>query len=312
MAKTKEIILKDSGVDYNVADHTYFYQGKQFQGITGTLINRAYPKDETYASVSEEVLNHAAERGSACHQAVGNYFEIGIASTGFEAIVDEAKRLLESQGLRPIRFEYVVTDFEHYASPIDIVCVNEKDEICIVDMKFTSKLLYQQVELQTSIYKRFFHLVNPKLQAKRLYVLWTHTNDAHEVKDSGIYELTPVEDSFIDDLIAADTSKTSFDITRYYGSVPAEVSKVEDYLVQLSALVKEKTDELNTIKNGLCQLMLENHVKQFDSFRLKLTTVTPKPRKSFDSKSFQTDYPDLYEQYCRWSEVQPSVRLTIK
>lgn len=312
MAKTKEIILKDSGVIYDPVPHTYSYQGKELQGITGTLINRAYPKDDTYQGVSEEVLNHAAERGSACHQAVGNYYEIGMASTGFEAIVGEAKRLLESQNLTPIRFEYVVTDYEHYASPIDIVCTNEKNEICIVDMKYTAKLHYEQVSLQTSIYKRFFTIVNPKLQAKHIYVLWTHTNDAHEVKESGIYELTPVEDAFIDDLIKADTEDTAFDITKYYGAVPAAVNKVEDYVASLSQLVKEKTEELNTIKDGLCKLMLDNGVKQYDSIRLKLTTVTPKPRKSFDSKTFQADHPDIYEQYCKVSETAPSVRLTIK
>lgn len=312
MAKTKGIVLQDSGVIYDPVPHTYSYQGKPLQGITGTLINRAYPKDETYANISEAVFNHAAERGSACHQAVGNYYDIGMASTGFEGIVAEAKRLLESQGLKPIRFEYVVTDFEHYASPIDIVCVNEKNEICIVDMKYTAKLHYEQVTLQTSIYKRFFHLVNPKLQAKHLYVLWTHTNDNHDILDSGIYELTPVEDSFIDDLIKADVDNTTFDIQKYYGPVPAAVNKVEDYLSSLAAEVKTKTDELNKIKEGLCQLMLDNGVKQYSSVRIQLTTVIPKPRKTFDSAAFKKDHADLYEQYCKTSETKPSVRLTIK
>lgn len=308
----KEIILQDSGVAYEPVGHTYSLNGKPLQGVTGTLINRAYPKDKTYSNIPEEVLNHAAERGSACHQAVGNYYDIGMASTGYEGIVEEARRLLESQGLTPIRFEYVVTDFEHYASPIDIVCVNEKGEICIVDMKYTAKLHYEQVTLQTSIYKRFFHLVNPKLQAKHLYVLWTHTNDDHEVLDSGIYELTPVEDDFIDELIRADIADSTFDIAKFYGPIPMAVSKVEDYLSTLAAEVKAKTDELNKIKEGLCQLMMDNGVKQYSSVRIQLTTVTPKPRKTFDSASFKKDHEDLYEQYCKTSETKPSVRLTIK
>lgn len=312
MTMKKEIILQDSGVDYEPVGHTYRFNGKILQGITSTLINRAYPKEKTYSNIPEEVLNHAAERGSACHQAVGNYYDIGIASTGYETIVEEAKKLLESQGLTPIRFEYVVTDFEHYASPIDIVCVNEKGEICIVDMKYTAKLHYEQVTLQTSIYKRFFHLVNPKIQAKHLYVLWTHTNDDHEVLESGIYELTPVEDNFIDELIQADIDDSVFDITKFYGPVPAAVNKVEDYLSNLAAEVKAKTDELNKIKEGLCQLMLDNGVKQYSSVRIQLTTVTPKPRKTFDSAAFKKDHADLYEQYCKTSETKPSVRLTIK
>lgn len=312
MTKTKQITLQDSGVIYNPEPHTYSYNGKPLQGITGTLVNRAYPKEKTYADIDGSVLRHAADRGSACHQAVGNYYEIGLSSTGFEPVVEEAKRLLESQNLTPIRFEYVVTDFEHYASPIDIVCVNEKSEICIVDMKFTARLHYEQVELQTSIYQRFFHIVNPKLQAKHLYVLWIHTNDFHEALNSGIYELTPVDDAFLDDLIKADTENTVFDITKYYGTVPAEVSKVEEYLAALAADVKRKTDELNQIKDGLCQLMLDNNVKQYDSLHIKLTTVTPKPRLTFDTRAFQKDHPDLYAEYAHQSEVKPSVRLTVK
>lgn len=308
----KQIVLQDSGVVYDAVKHTYNYNGKQLQGITSTLINRAYPKSETYANISQEVLNHAAERGSACHQAVGNYYTVGLASTGFEAIVTEAKRLLNSVDLTPIRFEYVVTDFEHYASPIDIVCMDEKGEICIVDMKYTSKLLYEQVTLQTSIYKHFFHLVNPKLDAKRLFVLWTHTNDAHEVLNSGIYELQPVGDDFIDDLIQSDITGSKFELEKYYGAVPAAVSKVENYVVELAAIVKEKTEELDQLKAGLCQLMLDNNVKQYESMYLKLTTVTPKPRQTFDSKSFKADYPDLYDKYSATTKAKPSIRLTVK
>lgn len=309
---THSIKLKNSGVTYDVTNHTYHYNGKQLQGITGTLINRAYPKSETYANVPESVLARAAERGSACHQAVGNFYTIGMSSTGFEAIVKEAKRLLDSVGLSPIRFEYVVTDFEHYASPIDIVCTNDKGELCIVDMKYTSKLLYEQVTLQTSIYKRFFHLVNPKLDAKHQFVLWTHTNDNHDVLDSGIYELQTVEDDFIDDLIQSDLNNTNFEIEKYYGAVPAAVSKVEDYVAELSLIVKEKSDELDQIKAGLCKLMLDNHVKQYDSLRLKLTTVTPKPRQTFDTKAFKADYPDLYNKYITTTTTSSSIRMTVK
>lgn len=312
MTKTKEIILNDSGVVYEPEGHTYTLNGKTLQGITSTLINRAYPKDITYTGVSTGTLMHAADRGSACHQAVGNYYEVGLASTGFEDIVAEAKRLLESQDLTPIRFEYVVTDFEHYASPIDIVCVNSKNEVCIVDMKYTAKLHYEQVTLQTSIYKRFFHLVNPKLQAKHLYVLWTHTNDDHAVLESGIYELAPVDDEFIDDLIRADIADAKFDIAKYYGPVPAAVNKVEDYVAKLYAEVKRKTDELNEIKEGLCRLMLDNNVRQYSSVRLQLTTVTPKPRAMFDTARFKADHPDLFKEYSKMSEPKPSIRMTVK
>lgn len=314
MAKKKEISLVNAGVVFDAATHTYTFNGKELQGITATLVNRAYPKDETYAGVSGEVLNKAAERGSACHQSVGNYYLTGLASAGYEDITDRAVEMLDAEGLTPIAFEYIVTDFEHYASPIDIVCTNAKNEVCIVDMKFTSKLLYEQVTLQTSIYQRFFSLVNPGLQAKHIYALWVHTNDEHAVLDSRLGELTPADEQFVSDLIAADMAGDGerFDITKYYGQLPATVAEVEDYMVSLTNLVKEKTEELNDIKEGLCALMLERGIKSYSSAKIQLTSVAPKPRETFDTARFKKERPDEYAQYVKVSEVKPSVRITIK
>ena len=310
--KEEKIKLNECGVLYDPIIHTYSLDGKPLQGITGTLIDRAYPKDDTYAGASEEQLRHAARRGSNCHASVQKYFEEGFSTYGYEDITERARQLLESASLTPIRFEYVVTDFQDYASPIDIVCINDKGEICIVDMKYTAKLLYEQVTLQTSIYKRFFSLVNPSLTAKHLYVLWIHTNDNHVVMENGIYELNPCEDEFIDDLIAADKANETFDVTKYYGELPKTVAQVEDYMVQLSNLVKEKTDELNEIKNGLCKMMLDYGIKSYSSKRLSFVAATPKPRESFDTTRFKADHPEEYAKYIKTSEVKPSVRITIK
>lgn len=309
---TKELKLKDSGVIFDADQHTYHYKGKELKGITGTLINRAYPKADTYKDVNEAVLQHAAERGTACHQSVGNYYTVGFPSIGYEDVTEEAVKLLESKELAPVKFEYIVTDYKDYASPIDIVCTDADGNICIVDMKFTSKLLYEQVQLQTSIYKRFFSIVNPMLKAERLFVLHIHTNDRHEVLDSGIFELPAVDDKEVDDLIAADREDTPFDVTYYMGELPSQVAKYEDYIAELTAAVEAKEAELKAIKDGLCQLMLTNGVKKYESKRLILTAVTPKPRQTFDTTAFKKEHADLYSQYIRTAESKPSVRLTLK
>ncbi len=308
----EEIKLRDSGVTYDPIPHTYSFDGRTLYGITGTLVNRAFPKSDAYGSVPDSVLAHAAQRGTACHQAVGNIYEVGFASTGYEAVAERAMQLLTSEGLCPVHFEYVVTDYDRYASPIDIVCLNEENEICIVDMKFTSKLLYSAVTLQTTVYKRFFRIVNPDMEAKRLYALWIHTNDKLEVLESGIYELVPMDDEFVDELIAADKSDTPFNAEQYYGKLPVAVARVEDYVAQLQAQVKANTDELDKIKEGLCLLMQDNNIKQYDSRRLRLTTVSPKPREHFDIMRFKAEHADLYKDYVTVSLVRPSVRITVK
>ena len=63
----KEIKLKTSKVKFIEETHQYFLGKKELKGITGTLINRAFPN--TYKGIPENVLMKAAERGGMIHQA---------------------------------------------------------------------------------------------------------------------------------------------------------------------------------------------------------------------------------------------------
>ncbi len=306
------IELKECGVVFDRENHTYTLGEKPLIGITGTLVNRAYPKDELYAGVSDETLARAAERGTACHQALVDSFEVGIVQDEYASVVEEAVRLLKGKGLTPIRFEYIVTDYDRYASPIDIVCVDKNGDVCIVDQKYTSKLHRESVALQTNIYAKFFSIVNPGLDAKHLYVLWIHTNDSLEVVNSDIQELPFAKKGLIEDLMQADKEDSHFDITAYYGDLPSRVSQAEDYMVALQSQIKERTEELNMLKDGLCRMMMELGVKSYSSHKIQMTVVSPKPRESFDSSRFKEEYPELYRQYIKVSETKPSVRITIK
>ncbi len=306
------IELKNSGVIYDRENHTYSLDGRALTGITGTLVNRAYPKDELYAGVADSVLETAAARGTACHQALEDLFGVGLVTSGYEKVSSEGARLLEEKGLLPVRFEYVVTDYERYASPIDIVCLNKDGEVCIVDQKYTSKLHTESVALQTSIYARFLSIVNPGMEAKHLYVLWIHTNDSLDVLESSLLELPFAKNELIDGLMDADRNGTVFDVADYYGDFPSRVSQAEDYMAWLQTMIKERTEEFNRIKDGLCSMMTELGIKSYSSRRLQMTVVTPKPRESFDTARFKAENPELYREYIKTADTKPSVRITIK
>lgn len=300
-------ILKESGVVFNENDHTYFLGDKQLKGITSTLVHRVFPHD--YDGVSQEKLDERAEYGHKVHDMIEFCVTNGLDSEMAEWQM--FKQIADEHRLSIIRCEYIVTDFEHYASPIDLVMQDADGRIVLVDLKTNYSPPVAKGTVQLSWYKRQFEKMNPELKVHECAVLWVR-DDAKRGHLSGYYPITPWADEALDLLIDSDQKDLPFDIAQTYGDLPAKVYNVQQYLANLEAEVKAKTEELKQIKDGLCQIMLEKGIKKFTTNVLQMSTVTPKPRETFDSKAFAADHPDLYKQYMKTGEVKPSVRITYK
>lgn len=296
------IQLKDSGVVFVKEGHTYTLDGKPLQGITSTLVNRAFP--HKLDGIPEEKLKAAAERGTAIHEKIAAY----MTDEDFDVCPELMSwvKLIEDKNMEHIAAEYLVTDRERYASAIDHVLQDAEGGIILVDVKTNWEPPYESAALQLSIYRRFFEAQNPGLKVKSCVMVWLR-GEKYEWK-----ELPSWADECLDDLFRADAEDKPFDITTTYGDLPARVADVELYLCELDRDIKQMTAKMDEIKAGLCNMMLKQGIKKFTTPRLSLCAVAPKPKKTFDTKAFQKDNPEEYERYTKTTEVKPSVRLTIK
>jgi len=302
-------VLNQSPVTFRSEDHTYWLGKKELQGITSTLIRRAFPdtykRPERYTEEEwQEVLANAAAKGSNVHETIELHDELGIVSDLPE--LQSYIRIKQENKLSVVATEYVVSDEKHYATAVDKVMMRPDGGIILVDFKRTSSKHYENVALQLSICKRFFEMQNPDLKVSGCFLMWLRD------EKSEFTQLPVWADEMLDNLIEADINDQSFDVTTTYGDLPQKVYDVQTYLYELEELVKTKTEELKRIKDGLCQLMLERNIKSFTTPVLKMTTVTPKPRETFDAKTFAAEHPDLYKQYVKKGEVKASVRITYK
>ena len=299
--------LAKSPVEFFPEEHKYLLYSTELKGVTSTLVKRVFPLKKPDGMTEEEWqlrLNNAAERGSKVHEIIERYendFDMCDAPELYGYLEER-----DSHGLTHVASEYLVSDEKHYASKIDHVFVDQDGGIVIVDIKTNYTPPYEKTALQLSIYKWLFELQNPKLKVSKCAMIWLR-EDKHEYK-----ELTPWASEMVDELVQADINDLPFDIQNTYGDLPAKVFDVQVYLRKLEEDVKQKTEELKAIKEGLCRMMLEKNIKTFSTDVMQMTTVTPKPRETFDSKSFAKDYPDLYKEYVKTSEVKPSVRITYK
>lgn len=300
------IELVKSSVVFNEENHTYFLGEKQLSGITGMIKRQLFP--DKYKDVPQFVLERAAERGTKVHH------ECQFADvTGFEPECQEAINYLmirTGAGYTALDNEYTVSDEEHFASNID--CVWEKDgKIALADIKTTYKADIDYLEWQLSIYAYLFELQNPGLNVDCLYGVWLYNEK---------YELIPLKrksDDEVKKLMQCEVEGKSYLET----DTALEWKKDELMLVPKDVINKylEAVSEIERIqpfvdgfKDTLKRAMIEHNVKAWDTGKLKATITPAGIKKTFDTKRFQSDHPELYKQYIKETETAASIRITLR
>jgi len=300
------IELVKSSVVFNEESHTYFLGEKQLSGITGMIKRQLFP--DKYKEVPQYILERAAERGTKVHH------ECQFADvTGFEPECQEAINYLMIRigaGYTALENEYTVSDEEHFASNID--CVWEKDgKIALADIKTTYKADIDYLEWQLSIYAYLFELQNPDLKVDCLYGVWLY-NEKYELiplkrkSDDEVKKLMQCEVegiSYLETETAIEHKKDEVqllpkDVINKYLEAVAEVERIQPFI--------------DGFKDSLKRAMVEHDVKSWDTGILKATITPAGIKKSFDTKRFQSDHPELYKQYIKETETAASIRITLR
>lgn len=289
--------LNQSRVQFDAATHTYHLDGVVLQGITGTLIKRAFP--DKYKDVDPEVLAEAARKGHELHEAIQNYDRFGIVSD--DERVKNYVELKQGRGLITVENEYLVSDNEHYASSIDIVMRNVLDEVTLVDTKTTYTLDRASTALQLSIYKRWFEQQNEGLKVAHICALWLPNRD-HSICE--LVELSPVSAEVIDALIEADLNDEPFEFV----SVPKGYDALEAEYRRYAQMKAEAEAGIEQVKTQLMELMKTENLSQIKSGYYTVSYIPEKVGKRFDSTLFKSENKELYNKYMKDSVTAASIR----
>lgn len=290
-----DIILYKSPVKFDKETHTYMLEGKRLNGVTSTLLKRAFPNK--YNGVPEAIMNKAAQRGSMVHEDIELH---DVFSTEADNdIIESYDRMKLANGLSTVANEYLVSDEEHYASSIDIVFSGLKGEISLADIKTTYKFDKQSVSLQLSIYKMFFERSNPGLKVEHLYGIWARNGETKLV------EVSVVDESVIKALMEADIQNKDYQ----YKPNPEWFDKVGDRLDKLMVQKTEIDQEIEEIKAELLENMKKEDISQLKTPSLTISYTQPSQRVQFNIKDFKTKHEDLFEEYAKKIEVKSSISI---
>jgi hypothetical protein len=337
--------LKQSAVVFDEATHTYRQGDRELSGITSlihsVLLLGVYPDATDY--VKKVQIPKAGYYGTCVHKAIQMWDELGIEVTKFpeekhptagtlpaQDVSDdlETYKRIKPKGLRTIACEFTVS-YGNFSSQIDKVSADENDDIYLVDYK-TNNLDYypggkaglqEYLSWQLSCYAVMFEQ-QTGLKVKGLIGNWMR---------KGAGELWRIErkpDELVQKLLSTEIIKQEWGGFTYYNPemqvFAAKVEEVKPVATTTDALAVpvDVVSAITTLlraekaakamKEKLRELMEAAGVTKWECPEFTATIGKPSETTTFDSKAFQADHPDLYEQYLKTTTRKGSFTQKLK
>jgi len=133
------------GVTFDEQKHEYWYKGKQLSGITGLVSKKLGLK------YNNEFVGEHAEEGIHVHKAIQRWIETGDPGSVHPGVQWLVETLRKEYPNGQLHSEVLISDFDKYASAIDIV-LSVGDGLMLFDIK---KGIFKRdyVTWQLSVYK---------------------------------------------------------------------------------------------------------------------------------------------------------------
>lgn len=298
------IKLANSGVLFDKESHTYSYNGKMMEGVTKMLRKRLFPAE--YAGIPQEVLNAAAARGTAIHEACEDADNGRAVVTEYLAEVKAYESERDKKEFRHLASEYLVTDKTYFASAIDKVYEVDDATVDLGDVKTTSSLNKEYVSWQLSIYAHLFEKQNPDIKVRHLYAIHIRDGKCRIVrvkrKSDAEVEKLMMDEIFDTPVVIQDTSLPA--MPDQYKEMQWDIRG----MIETYAEIKEKLD---AIKGKLLEEMDLAEVSKWQGDMLTFTRKADSSRETFDTKRFKAEHPELYRQYTMITNTRGSVQITI-
>ena len=308
IAEIKEALKQNFGVKYDPVGHTYTNaEGLELSGITGIIKQFICPN--IYADVPAKVLEKARERGTKLHALLELY-----ANGTFADVTEEDKEVIENFNAMTLALEdytclaseYVVSNNELTASPIDLLALDYEGNLTIIDLKTTSALNIDFVTWQLNFY-RYFLEIQTGLKTDNMQALHVSGGKAKFVK------VHKIANEHLDYMLFC-----AYNFQEFKNPLQVEedkIKKLETIYREKKALeeqIKALEEQEEQIKTEVIAEMKTNAVKTYESDTIRVTYKSASTRSTFDSKKFAEAEPEVYKNYLKTTETKESLTIKLK
>lgn len=298
-------LRSNNKVFFEELSHTYILGDKVLVGVTEIM--RKHHLSADYSHIKKEVLEQAAEIGTAIHKEIEAY------DNGESVVMNDLLNEYKKLGLKHVASEYLVSDDEMVASGIDGVYEGSAENTAIlVDYKTTSKVHTRALEWQLGIYSVLFVRQNPEIRVESCYCLHI---DKHKRKILGFIPITPVTEEEVNALFDCERrgeiykDKVEQEIVPFLAEVDLATYMSNYRQVQeMKSAIKLLEGQLKEIDNQILEYMVENGINEMQAGEDGVFRVTKEYKKTtLDSAKLKKDLPDIYAKYSKETKVSASL-----
>lgn len=98
----------------------------------------------------------------------------------------------------------------------------------------------------------------------------------------------------------------------YVGQQIILAPEISLQLAEFERKLKEIKEQEETIKQKILEAMEENNVVKLDTPDLSITYIAPTDRETFDTKTFRSENPEVYDAYVKMTPVKSTIRIKLK
>ena len=305
------------GLVFQEDEHRYFLNGKELSGVTSVITKHLFP--HSMDGIPKHILNASAEYGSKIHKILENWDKLWQKDDESTELQDY-RSICREYGLVHEASEYLVTDFQNFASACDKVYRVSDDTISIGDIKtvygdLTKKANKEKLErcrVQLILYRYMFLLVNPQMKVKDLFVLHIRCKERKNGTIDRIAKLIyvdPLPISTCKALLEAEVKGEQFVMPE---AEPQKELAVDESLIRKLLQTKAEVEEqLSKIKARLLSDMEAlGETTYLTPTGIKIVRKLESIRRAFDMKAFASSNPDFdLTPYMKESRVASSLSI---
>ena len=308
------------GLVFDENEHRYFLNGRELSGVTSVITKQLFPK--SFDGIPKKVLDASAAYGSHVHKILENWDKLWQKDEQSIELQDY-RSICREHGLVHEASEYLITDFQNFASACDKVYRVSDDTVSIGDIKTVygdltkpaNKEKLEKFRVQLSMYLYMFQLVNPQLKVKDLFILHLRCKERKNGTIDRIAKYIPIDPlpmSFCKALLEAEVKGEQF-VMPTQTEQPTEL-EVDEALIR--SLLQTKADVEEQLANIKAKLLSDMEALGETKFStptgLKIVRKLESVRKAFDLKSFTSMNPDFdLSPYMRESRISGSLSIAI-
>lgn len=298
------------GLVFYSEGHRYEYKHNELQGITGLIKKYIFP--DKYKGVSEATLEQARARGSKIHEDIEDYY--AILRSGHEPIytpvVERFHMMLRPTLLKVIDNEVTVTDFENFATNIDLVLHDTDGGVILGDIKTTAEYddlyLRWQLSICAWMYEKCFGI--PVVGLVGVWMPMKGKGGVREVERLPNEEVVALLEAAANDY---DCFETEFKPMQE-SILPSDYETIVDRLRAIDAQMRFLNETKTELMHELSGAFLAGKDKAWIGDGVRISRVSGGTRTTFDSKRFLEDHKELADlagEYYKTTTTADTIRI---